>query len=316
MDDVKLYETQAPDPVETQERFLIPDYTIPVDTLRSLDLELDLKADRIVTRMGDLGNLVSQASLKDGRLTSTLTMTGFTGARLRKALDVDAAADPPQNRLQLDAQDVDYGLLQRQVHETDLAEGRVDVEVDLAGPGATRRAFLSNADGFVTVIGGPGQLTGRRLDLWAADLLPTLLSPRWQRQSSTELNCFVAHVDVTEGLATIEDLLLDTQRITIAGSGIVELETEAIDIFIAPRPKRTSLISLANPVEITGTLAQPEVSVARLPSRRRLGRTGLLAGLINPAFLLTVFSDIGTNVSNPCEAAIDRAQEAAANDPD
>jgi hypothetical protein len=43
--------------------------------------------------------------------------------------------------------------------------------------------------------------------------------------------------------------------------------------------------------------------------------TGLLAGLINTVFLLTVFSDIGTNVANPCEAAIDRAKMAIEEDP-
>ncbi len=316
LDDIKLYETQAPGSAATQKRYLIPDYALPLDTLRSLDLELDLKAERIVTQKGDLSDLTSRARLQDGHLTSTLTMKGFTGASLRKVLEVNAAVDPPQNRLQFDAQDVDYGFLQQQVLDQDLAEGLVDVQIDLAGSGTTRRRFLANADGYVTIIGGPGRITGRRLDLWAADLIPTLLSPRWQRQSSTELNCMVAHVGVEKGQATIEDLLFDTQRITIAGSGRIEMETEAIDILIAPRPKRASLISLANPVEITGTLAEPDVSVAQLPSRRRLGRTGLLAGLINPAFLLTVFSDIGTNVSNPCEAAIDRAQEAADLEPD
>lgn len=316
VDDIKLYETQAsPETVAEKNRYQIPDYALPVEILRSLDLEFDLQADRIVTQMGDLGDLVSQVRLEDGRLTSTLTMTGFTGARFYKKVDVNAAADPPLNRFRLETQNLNYGFLQRQFMEADLAEGLVDLQIDLAGPGATRRRFLGNADGYVTVIGGPGRITGRRLDLWAADLIPTLLSPRWQRQSSTDLNCMVAHVEMTAGLATIEDLLLDTRRITIAGSGILELDTETIDIFIAPRPKRTSLISLANPVEITGTLTQPEVSVARLPSRRRLGRTGLLAGLINPVFLLTVFSDIGTNVANPCEAAIDRAQAAIEEDP-
>jgi hypothetical protein len=37
--------------------------------------------------------------------------------------------------------------------------------------------------------------------------------------------------------------------------------------------------------------------------------------LINPVFLLTVFSDIGTNVANSCEATTDRAQVAIEEDP-
>jgi hypothetical protein len=130
------------------------------------------------------------------------------------------------------------------------------------------------------------------------------------------MNCMVAHIELKDGLAKIEDILLDTRRITIAGSGIVDLETEELDVFLAPRPKRASLVSLANPVEITGTLSQPEVSVARLPTRRWIGRgAGIAASLINPAFLILVLSDTGTGVANPCEAAIERAYEAAEVEP-
>jgi hypothetical protein len=123
------------------------------------------------------------------------------------------------------------------------------------------------------------------------------------------MNCFVAHIELQEGQAEIEDLLLDTQRITIAGSGILNLETEELDVLIAPRPKRASLVSLANPVRIEGTLSEPEVSVTRLPRRRRLAGTGILAGLVNPAFLLFALSDSGTGEANPCDAAVEQARE-------
>jgi hypothetical protein len=158
---------------------------------------------------------------------------------------------------------------------------------------------------------GEGRISGRGLDLWAADLIPTMLSPRWQRENVTEMNCAVAHIELKEGLAELEDFILDTRRITVAGSGVLKLETEALDLLLAPRPKRPSLVSLANPVAITGTLAAPAVSVARLPSRRRFMRTGLLAGLVNPLFLLTTFSDLGTGGANACAAAIERATRAA-----
>ncbi len=83
-------------------------------------------------------------------------------------------------------------------------------------------------------------------------------------------------------------------------------------MILAPRPKRASLVSLANPVRIRGTLSQPEVSVTKLPRRRRLVRFGILAGLsvINPAVFILAFSDIGTGEANPCVSAVERAYEA------
>jgi hypothetical protein len=163
-------------------------------------------------------------------------------------------------------------------------------------PGETRRKFLENADGRISVVGGPGKISSRLVDLWAADLITTMFSPRWQTQPVSEMNCFVTHIDLKEGQAEIDDILLDTRRITIAGSGILDLKTEALKVLIAPRPKRASLVSLANPVRIEGSLAAPEVSVTRLPRGRRLAGTGFsfLAGLLNPAFLIFTFSDTGT----------------------
>jgi uncharacterized protein involved in outer membrane biogenesis len=316
LDDVELfYEDEDTGPAEDTSR-VIPDYTLPIDALTAADLDLDVKAERIITGIGDLGDLVSKVNLKDGRFKASLSITGLTGAEISQEFDINAAVKPPLNRIQLTVKDLDYGFYQRKMLDRDLIEGRVDLYVKLSGPGATRRTFLGNADGRITIIAGPGKITGRRLDLWAADLLPTLLSPRWQREPVTEMNCMVAHIELQDGLAEIEDILLDTRRITIAGSGILDLETEELDVFIAPRPKRASLVSLANPVEIKGTLSQPEVSVARLPTRRWIGRgAGIAGSLINPAFLVLVFGDTGTGVANPCVAAVERAHEIAEVDP-
>jgi uncharacterized protein involved in outer membrane biogenesis len=316
LDDVELfYADEDTEPAEDESR-VIPDYTIPIDVLSAVDLDLDIKAERILTGIGDLGDLVAKVRLQDGHFKSSLSITGVTGGQIRQEFDVNGAVKPPLNQIQLNIKDLDYGFYKRIVLNSDAIEGRLDLYVKLSGPGATRRSFLGNATGRITIIAGPGKITGRSLDLWAADLLPTLLSPRWQRQPVTDMNCMVAHVELKEGLAKIEDILLDTRRITIAGSGIVDLETEELDVFIAPRPKRASLVSLANPVEITGTLSQPEVSVARLPRRRWIGRgAGIAGSFINPAFLVLVLSDTGTRVANPCVAAVERAYELAEVEP-
>ena len=192
---------------------------------------------------------------------------------------------------------------------TNIIEGNVNLWVDLSGAGATRYDFLENAEGRITIIGGPGRMNNRRIDLWASDLIPTMLSTRWQRENVTQTNCLVTHIELREGRAEIEDLLLDTRRITIATSGLLDLETEELNVILAPRPKRASLISLANPVRIRGTLAEPEVSVTRIPRGRQLAAVGLLAGLVNPAFLIFALSDIGTGRANPCDAAVERARE-------
>jgi uncharacterized protein involved in outer membrane biogenesis len=314
MDDVALFDTDKETAPTQKNARVIPDYTLPVQALLTADLDLDIKAERIRAPIADLGEFVSKVSLKNGRFKSSLNVTGLTGARINSEFDLNAKADPPLIKVQIKAKDMDFGYFLDSMGMTDLVRGQIDLHLDLSGTGATRYSFLGNAAGRITIIGGPGQITGGRIDLWAADLIPTMLSTSWQRDDVTETNCLVAHIELKEGLAEIEDLLLDTQRITIAASGIMNLETEALDLIIAPRPKRASLVSLANPVRIRGTLSETEVSVTRIPRGSRLAAgagASLLAGLINPVFLIFALSDTGTGQANPCDAAVEKAREAA-----
>ena len=290
---------------------VIPDHPIPAEIFRAADIDLDLHAGRIAAGSETLGDLAADIKIQNGRYLSVHSVSGVMGGRMEGEVTIDAAADPPSIGIRLQAEELDYRLLQPPGRERDLIEGRIAFHAELAGAGETVRGVLQGAQGRLTLIGGPGRISDRRVDLWAADLLPTMLSPRWQRENVTEMNCAVAHVTLSQGLAQVEDFLIDTRRITVAGGGQVNLETEALDLLIAPRPKRTSLVSLANPVSIRGTLAKPEVSTARLPSRSRLARTGLLAGLVNPLFLLTAFADTGTAGSNPCAQAVERANQEA-----
>ena len=314
LDDLDLFDVDKEAVPTTGKSRVIPDYTLPVDVLLAADLDLDIKAERIRAPLGDLGEFVLKVSLKDGRFKSSLNVTGFKGAQISSEFDLNATAVPPLTRIQINAKDLNFGYLLGSMNLTDLVEGQVDLLVDLSGSGAARYGFLGNAAGRITIIGGPGQITGRRIDLWAADLIPTMLSTSWQRDDVTETNCLVAHIELKEGLAEIEDLLLDTQRITIAASGILNLKTEELNLVIAPRPKRPSLVSLANPVRIEGTLAEPQVSVTRIPRGSRLatgGGASLFAGLVNPVFLIFALSDTGTGQANPCDAAVEKAREVA-----
>ncbi len=190
------------------------------------------------------------------------------------------------------------------------AEGRVDLDILLAGPGATQRSFLGQANGRIRVVGGPGRIASREYGLWSSDLVTTMLSRRWRRQTMMEMNCIAGRIDMEDGVAITDSFLLDTSRLTVAGSGVMDLGTEKLDVLLAPRPKQPRLVSAAKPVRVTGMLAAPKVAVTVLP-RGRTATRGLLAGLINPAHLVFAFSDTGRRGRNPCAAALEQRDAGA-----
>lgn len=310
LDDLDLFDVDKEATPAQDKTRVIPDYTVPVEALLAVDLDLDINAERIHTQLGDLGEFVSKIRLKDGLFNSSLNATGTKGARIKSEFELNTTADPPLKRVRINAKDLDTGYLLSSMSLTDLVGGQVDLLVDLSGRGATRYDFLKNAAGRITVIGGSGKIKNRKIDLWAADLIPTMLSPRWQRQDAFDVNCTVAHIELKEGFAKVLDFILDSQRITVASSGLLNLETEALDLVMVPKPKQASLVSLAKPVKIQGTLGEPEVYADKIPKKGQVTAAGVLATIINPAFLIFAFSDTGTGEGNPCESAVERAYKA------
>ena len=309
--DVDIFDADKQEAAASSER-VIPDYTLPVEALFGIDLDLLIKANGVKTPTGSIGNLTSSIRLSDGRFASSLTVAEDHGVRIDTEFSVDAKANPPPVKVRIKAQGIDFGYLTDALGTPGLVQGQGEVDVAIDGTGVTRYGILGNASGRITVIGGPGQIASRNVDLWAADLIPTMLSTSWRREDVTETNCMVAHIELKNGVAELENLLLDTRRMTVGGSGTMDLKTEALNVVLAPRPKRASLISLANPVRIKGTLSAPAISVTRMPGGNRL-TTGasLLAGLINPVFLIFALSDTGTGEANPCESAVEETRKSA-----
>ena len=299
-------ETQATPGVEQR---VIPDYDLPIERMREIDGELHFTGKRLRTAAGDLGDISFTVTLQDGLFKlAPFRVRGWAGALIESDATVDASQDPPVITWQWIARQLNYGVLLEQSGFAETVEGTLDITLRLSGNGRTRREFLGDADGQLIIVGQEGRFGSRRLDLWGSDLVTTMLSRDWRREDVTDLNCLVARVHIEDGIASSDDLLVDTRRITIGAAGTLDLESEQLNLVFAPRPKRASLVSLTNPVHVTGMLAAPEVEVTVLPRRRMAAAgTGLLAGLVNPGYLIFTFSQTGSGEANACAAAVEQA---------
>jgi hypothetical protein len=277
--------------------------------MQEIDGELTFKGQRLRTAAGDLGDISFTATLKDGvfRL-DPFQVRGWAGALIESNGLIDASRDPPIVEWNWIARQLSHGVLLKEAGFAETVEGTLDITLRLAGSGRSRHEFLGDANGQLIIVGQEGRIGSRRLDLWGSDLVTTMLSREWRRDDVTDLNCLVARIGIEDGVARSDELLVDTRRITIAATGTLDLESEELDLVFAPRPKRSSLVSLTNPVRVTGTLAAPEVAVTVLPRRRMAAAGGgALAGLVNPGYLIFIFSQTGSQQANSCAAAVEAA---------
>ena len=305
----KLLPVSEAEVAAAAQRRVIPDYKLPIEAMRTVDGELEFKGKRLRTAAGDLGDISFSATLQDGVFgIDPFRVRGWAGALIESDVAIDASQNPPVIALNLIARQLSYGVLLEQASFAETVEGDLDVTLRLSGKGRSRYEFLGGANGQLIIVGQEGRFGSRRLDLWASDLVTAMLPWEWGREDVTNLNCLVARINIEDGVARSDELLVDSERITIAAAGTLDLESEELDLVFAPRPKRTSLVSLSSPVHVTGTLATPEVAVTLLP-RNRLAAvgTGALAGLINPGYLIFTFTQSGSGQANPCAAAVESA---------
>ncbi len=135
----------------------------------------------------------------------------------------------------------------------------------------------------------------------AGDFIQEIV-PWVHETKEARINCFVSRFHIREGIATSTGLLFDTDKVAIGGGGTINLRDETLHMRINPKPKHESLVSLAFPIDIKGTLANP--SAAPTPGAVAKGVAGLALGLVNPLGILLAVAS-GGDQSNHCMAALE-----------
>lgn len=291
------------DPQQQENRvYVIPDIKLPDKLLRSVDASLDINTRQLFVGDVEYTDFNMQAELSDGKLNVMPIKASLNGGNIDGMLKVVLTDDTPVVFLELQGTNIDYGELLETLSMTDRTNGKADVFISISGQGADTRALLAKANGTIHMVSEKGKINQSKLDLWAADLITTGLTKAWKIENVTNVNCIVARADIIDGIAKSDSLLMDTELITVAGSGSINFATEELNILVSPAPKSPSFVSLAKPVRLTGTLSKPIVAAEKFSRAWSLG--GILAGLANPGTLLLMYGNLGTLEANPCLEAL------------
>jgi uncharacterized protein involved in outer membrane biogenesis len=302
--------TEEDDDKDEEEPFekVLPDFEVPVETLRAVDLDLKWNLKKIQSKGTNLGHAVWTVGLKNGRLTIDPININLWHGTFGGKIELDASLYPPTLAVDLRVYDLDYGFLDTSVGLKDLIKGESEsITLNLQSRGLTLHEILSRANGTATVVDGAITITNAYIDLWAADIFTTVLSKAWEKGEVTKFNCVVGYLDIVDGEVQSDAILADTDRVTIVGFGTLDLGTEEVDLILSPQPKNPTLVSLGHPVRVSGSLAAPDVT----NDKSRIAEAGgwSLLGLINPIGLAVVGPKIagttlGTGKQNPCATAM------------
>jgi hypothetical protein len=219
---------------------------------------------------------------------------------------------------------LNLGNLLAQMKKGDMAKGSMDLEVDVSSKGRTVAEVMAQMNGKTGIVVSNGQLNNKYLDLIGGDLGQTLsrvVSPVKKAKDYTKLNCFVSMFDITDGLAKVGVLLLDTEAMNVVGRGNVNLASEELNIGLDPSPKQGldtkiagkigfSLGELTKPFKLGGTLARPKAALDTKAALTTLGKAVGGTALFGPAGLAGSLLAGESGEENPCVEAMAIAKDA------
>ncbi len=282
---------------------IFPDDPLPLEVLKAVDAKLRLDAATVTGRQPLLKKASVILSLRDGLLDVQSLKAETHNGVLDGAVQIDSRAQTSGLAARMTLRKVDMAILLAQTSRAGTVEGQVNFDFDVTGRGNSVRRIMANLDGKVLLAMGKGRIRSRTLQTWVGGptrILSNVLTLNVGGYSA--VNCVLGVFNIEKGVATTSGFLLDTDVAAFVGDGTVDLGTEALDLIITPGIKQMTL-SVAVPVHVRGTLANPEYSSDRAAVRRRVG--GLLAGLVYPPALLLGLGELGTFKEGDCVVRAD-----------
>jgi uncharacterized protein involved in outer membrane biogenesis len=286
---------------------MLPTEPFSPEKLQGADVDIHFRGAHIVTETLPLENMSTHLVVKAGVLTLAPLDFGAAGGHLIAQVEMDGRRAPIATRVDLVARGLDLAKMfpnsKLAVNNTGTMGGRAK----LAGNGSSVAQLLATANGEAALImdgGTVGELTLRLANLDIANSILLLIGGDKQ----APIRCLVGNFNAVNGVFTVQDLVLDTHKVNITGTGNANFSDESLHLRLVAKSKGFSLASLRGPIAITGTftapVARPELGgvVVRGGAAVALGVATAGIGVLLPLL------DFGKQKDSNCAALISEAK--------
>ena len=286
---------------------LLPTEPFSPEKLRIADADVHFRGAQIITDKMPLEKMSAHLIVKGGVLTLAPLDFGAAGGHLVAQITMDGRRAPIATRIDLVAK----GLhLEQMFPNSRLAAdntGTMGGRAKLVGNGNSIAQLLASANGEAALImdgGSVGELTLRLANLDIANSMLLLIGGDKQ----TPIRCMVGNFKAVDGEFRVAELLLDTPKVNITGSGNVNFNDESLHLRLVAKSKGFSLVSLRGPIAITGTFTSP---AARPELGGVIARSGLAVALGTATAglgALIPLLDFGKKKDSNCSALISQVK--------
>jgi uncharacterized protein involved in outer membrane biogenesis len=287
---------------------LLPDAPLAVERLRTMDGSLKYTAARVKRNDLDVRAVELGADLDKAVLNLDPVAFAFNRGELRGTARINAERDVPYSA-------IDFRLRGYPLESMIPARGGVPTvtgsalgRARLEGPGASIHDFAAASKGQITLVVPQGRMRSAFAELLGINATAGLFRLLGGDESSVEVRCAVADFRVAGGRATAETFVIDTTPVLARGAGVIDLNSETMNLRIDGETKEARLVRLWSPIVVQGPLTAPNVGVDTGSVVGQAGLAGILGAVVNPLVALLPFVDPGLAEDANCGALISSAR--------
>ena len=309
-----MAENDEAQPQKAQQRFF-PDTPIKLKAFKHLDLDLQVRIEEVANlwERGALHGLKAKVQLNGQELSvSDFEVGGPTGDKFYGDFSIGRDADLTRIKIDLSGKQMRIGLAAAPGQSPDTYPP-TDIDAKLTGAGNTYHELAASLNGRIKLIQGEGRINNSGLEFLFSDVFYQLfqnVNPFAKTERTTRLNCGVYITNIKNGIAEIQDIVVQTDKITIVSAGTVNLNTERINVGFQTRPRQGVGISasmITNPlIRLGGTMKRPAVELD--PARASVA-TGAAVATGGLSILFKGVWDRYFTSRDPCGEALKRDAE-------
>lgn len=250
---------------------------IDFSSLRNIDAEFDLTADKIFLNDLKFGESRMKLRIEDGRMTADIPELGMYGGAGSGQLVVNARQQTPSISGKFDVGSVEAQPFTLDLMKTDRLLGLGGFKLDFAAAGSSQAAIMRSIDGSGGFDIADGSLKGVNLaklaravdDIRKGGLNPTAIAnaiaTSQKPDEKTDFNEFLSNFSIVNGAVSAPTISLKGPFVAMTGTGDINLPGQTLDLRLAPRATTTidgeGGQALAIPVRVVGTFSQPKITI-------------------------------------------------------
>ncbi|MDP6140667.1 MAG: AsmA family protein [Arenicellales bacterium] len=301
---------------------IFSDVPLPLGWVEQINLDVQLKAEQLITRKLEAGRLSASVKTLDGVLTIEADSGQLSGGTFNTAITVDTTAERPEAEF-------DFNIAGLKVEELpelrgkDLPiRGQVTVGIELSGKGISPHEMLASANGSAYLSANKAYMPASNMDIFTRSILIqtlniinriNIIKSFSEKREYYDLECGLIGFRILDGEALSHDsIAFVTREVTYLVRGGFRFDDESILFAVKPKARRglgLSFATLTNFRGVGGTLSQPKP----VPDPETLFMTGLTwaaAVAITPwAILAKGLFDLGKANEEVCVQARENYQQ-------